>query len=97
VTALYVVTASREMNENRKYELASANRCDVGAKAGSPGSVDSDFCDATQIATDETQLHGATHRYKGANRRGGGGVENFPRRNKTSLRRRVTRNPVAPL
>jgi len=55
------------------------------------------FCDATQIVTDETHLHGATPRYKGANRRGGGGVENFPMGNKTSLRRRVTSNPVAPL
>jgi hypothetical protein len=55
------------------------------------------FCDATQIVTDETHLHGATPRYKGANRRGGGGIENFPMRNKTSSRRRVTSNPVAPL
>jgi hypothetical protein len=29
--ALYVVTVAGEMNENLKYELASANRCDAEA------------------------------------------------------------------
>ena len=40
VTALYDLTVSCEMNENLKYELASAYRCDAGAKVVGPGSVD---------------------------------------------------------